>query len=477
LRLQLVAPLSSTQLVPLKIKTYPHFDGPLAQTDALKLASDPFAVAHHPFYPFIEYSERWTRFAPKGFTGTVKSRPIKYAARRDSCIYAYYRSLLSDLYEDELKKRGISESVLAYRRIPKMYGVGNKCNIHFAKDAFGLIGLLGACYVYAFDIKSFFDNLDHRFLKRQWSALLGVSSLPLDHFAVFRNVTKFGWVDREMVYRVLGMIGTKVVNGQQVQGYLVNRVPMQICKPDVFRSKIMPIVRYNSTGKGIPQGSPISDVLANLYLLNFDSNMAEFAKAHGGAYLRYSDDILLILPDLVGDIDEPSKIVQSELQSCGGSLSIQPQKTTVHQFASQQGAVTFKLIQGAAGRNGLEYLGFRFDGKRTFVRDSTRSRLQRKLTFAVRGQVNALRHANPLAGRAALKAQFDPKVVLRQFHQVREFHTVAKSPTDWTFWTYVVRASGTFDQSADPIRRQFRRLRQSIVYKAHKFIDKTVQAP
>jgi len=47
---------------------------------------------------------------------------------------------------------------------------------------------------------------------------------------------------------------------------------------------------------GIPQGSPISDLLANMYLLNFDCAVRKILDALGGSYLRYSDDILLVAP-------------------------------------------------------------------------------------------------------------------------------------------------------------------------------------
>lgn len=478
MRLQLVAPLSWTSELPtLKIRTYPHFDGALTEQQALRTASDPSSVAAHAFYPFIEYPERWTKFARKGFTGAVKSRPIKYSSRIDSCIYSYYRELLREPYETKLNDLGISAAVLAYRRIAKTVGSGNKCNIHFAKDAFDFIRSRESCRVYAFDIKSFFDNLDHQYLKRKWASLLDKEALPKDHFAVFRNITRFGWVDRETVYKRVGIIGPKTVRGRQVEGYLTKRIPMQICTPANFREQIKPLIRYNSTKKGIPQGSPISDLLANLYLLDFDKSIFEYALSKGGKYFRYSDDILLVLPDDAEGIGVPTDFVQEQLQLCGGSLSIQAKKTTVHRFWSVGGQLSFSLLQGSAGKNGLEYLGFRFDGRKTFIRDSTRSRLQRKMTFAVRAQVNELRRQNPSAGRASLKSKFDVKAILEQFHHVREFRRVAKSPTDWTFWTYLIRSTGAFGEPTNPIAKQFKRFRRSIKRKAEKLIDKTVSIP
>lgn len=41
------------------------------------------------------------------------------------------------------------------------------------------------------DFTNFFDNLDHQYLKQQWCSLLQVSQLPADHYAVFKNITKY----------------------------------------------------------------------------------------------------------------------------------------------------------------------------------------------------------------------------------------------------------------------------------------------
>ena len=47
---------------------------------------------------------------------------------------------------------------------------------------------------------------------------------------------------------------------------------------------------FRSSGRGITQGSPLSPLLANIYLHSFDEYMARDAKP----YIRYSDDILIL---------------------------------------------------------------------------------------------------------------------------------------------------------------------------------------
>lgn len=466
----------------MKIRTYPHFDAALTESEATTLVSDPRLVEEHAFFPFIEYSESWTKYRKKGQKRKTKSRPIMYAARRDSCIYSHYRGLLIKAYERELATRGIEQAVLAYRRIPKDNSKGNKSNIHFANDAFSEVSKLGDCLVYTFDISKFFESLSHTRLKQLWIKILGLKVLPPDHHRVFRNVTRYASVNREALYKALGFIGQKPVGTRQVIGYLVKRVPLQVCSGKIFREKVVPLIKTNRKNYGIPQGSPISDVLANLYLLEFDTQVADEIAKVGGSYRRYSDDILLIVPGHAEDVAARQTQIESLLKASGDKLMIQQAKTTVHKFSRLNGADLLKceLLSGNAGKNGLEYLGFRFDGRKVFIRDSTRSRLQRKLTFAVSAAVRRLMRKNPGKGRAQLKALFganDANFVLAQFYKVRDFESVAKMPSGWTFWTYLIRAQEAFGAKGKSIAGQVRNFRRSISYKAGKLIDKRTAIP
>ena len=434
-------------------------------------------VIQHAFFPFIEYPERWTKFAFKGVKGKEKSRPIMYASRRDSCIYSHYREILAEAYEAEIKKRGIETAVLAYRRIPRIDARGNKSNIHFAEEVFRQIRHFGDCQVYTLDISKFFENIDHPALKRLWMKLLDFAVMPADHFHVFRGVTRYASVNREKLYRALGFIGTTKPAGRI--GYLVKRVPLQVCTGQVFRQEVVPLIRTNDLGRGIPQGSPISDVLANLYMLEFDTEMVKELGKVGGSYRRYCDDILLVIPGHSSNPQYWLDFVGSRIASCGGHLQIQDTKSTVHRFSRILGTnrQSCDRLLGTAGRNGLEYLGFRFDGQKIFIRDSTRSRLQRKMTFAIRAAVRNLCTNNPGMGAAALKRHFDENAVLHNFYKVRDFETHATKPAEWTFWTYIVRARRAFGEDGRAIERQVRNFRRSIRRKADRLIDDSTSLP
>jgi len=81
-----------------------------------------------------------------------------------------------------------------------------------------------------------------------------------------------------------------------------SKMPKQLCTAAQFRQKIAggdgseSLSEVNLKTYGIPQGSPISDLLANVYLLEFDKSVRARVDALLGSYFRYSDDILIVCP-------------------------------------------------------------------------------------------------------------------------------------------------------------------------------------
>jgi hypothetical protein len=212
---------------------------------------------------------------------------------------------LSKRYEEELVRKGISACPIAYRRISQDSGSGGKCNIDFAKDAFEEIEGLGNCVAVASDIRSYFETIDHDKIKHYWGKLLECWVLPDDHYAVYTNITKYRCVDQRDVFRRLGYLGPVERNGRVVEGFVIpfKEIPKKLCSNNDFKNKICggdptfpSLVQRNDGSFGVPQGAPISDLIANFVLIDFDQVMATYASLRGGVYMRYSDDILLILP-------------------------------------------------------------------------------------------------------------------------------------------------------------------------------------
>lgn len=470
-------------LRPKDLKGYPHFDGPISTQQATEYASDPAVVRSHAFYPFFLYREAWTKFAKKGVKGKVKSRPIRYGARRDAYIFTRYRHLLAVKYEEELAARGLQDNVLAYRRIKNPQANGGKCNIHFAQDAIRVVQQLGNCAVVAIDISSFFESLDHALLKAAWERTLGVPRLPEDHFAVFRAITRYSFVEKEAVYERLGHYGPKrkTASGKQINGYTTPRkdVPVQLCTGAEFRSKILDakprIVETNYKPYGVPQGAPLSDLLANLYMLDFDILIRDEVEAVGGQYFRYSDDVLIIVPGGEAEAHAWLDRCAAVMPQFGAKLEIKPEKAVGHVFTQNGRLQDCERVFGTSAKNGMEYLGFRYSGRGVYLRDGTLSRLFRKVTMAARREANAEVRRYPDRDAAEIKAGFNYEKLIARFGRVQDFDEKEQDYRSWTFWTYVTRAAEVFGPEGDRIRRQLRRHRERIKARANLEIDSAIR--
>lgn len=482
--------MTGWKLKPSDLKRYPHFDQVLKPAEIVAIVTDPTRVAQNRFYPLLRYSKGWQPFRGDPAKGKLrpkpKDRPIRYAARRDAYIYAYYRHLLMMPYEAELQRLGISDCPVAYRRIP-IAGDSRrgKCNINFAHEAFDKIRELGNCCALAIDISSFFESIDHGRLKELWCRLLKVNRLPPDHFAVFKNITQYRYVDKIDVYRRLGFYGVKSTtkNGQPVDGYLLpyRDIPTQLCSPLEFRQKVLgenglypSLVKPNDKLFGIPQGAPISDLLANLYLMDFDVELHKLATGLGGTYIRYSDDILLVLPIPAADALALMDTMPARIKKYGDQLLIKPEKASLVEYKVGPERQTATLLAGKQGKHGLEYLGFRYDGKQVYLRDTTLSNLYRKVASTARNQAMATVKRYPNKTAADLRELFNFEEFTKRFGRVEGFEP-SLTNKKWTFWTYVTRATGEFGVAGRTINAQVRRLRKRARHRVDIEIDQALQ--
>lgn len=451
------------------LKHYPHFDAPISLREIRHLVTNPDRVAANSFYPFFLYEESWQPYrSTDACKPDKKTRPIRYGARRDAYIFAFYRRKLSRLYEARLRSMGIEDCPIAYRQVLKPGRGGGKCNIDFAKDAFDEIDRLGNCVAVALDIKGYFENLDHGQIKRIWCDLLGVAELPADHYAVFKNITKYSFVDQRSTYRRLGYFGLRNLNGQMVDGFLMpfRDMPKQLCSNADFRAKICggdpahqpSLVQKNTLPHGVPQGAPISDLIANFYLLEFDRVMAEYVKVRGGRYMRYSDDILLILPGGETEASEAIAFAMTEVRKHGPELRIKEAKTCVALFRRVLGGMSFQHLPqhpDERAKNGFEYLGFRYDGRSVYVRDSTISRFYGKVAGAAKRDGRRHAVANPTADAGDLISSFDFPLFSQRFSRVKKSN-LTSDYRSWTFYSYLKRSAEAFGPKGDRILRQAR---------------------
>lgn len=355
-----------------KPRTYLHFDKPIGLKRARSLVTDPARVAAHPFFPFISFVIKTQKLVreecEKGFKRKVKERLIAYASHADAQIYSYYAHLLSVSYEKFIKAKGLDDAVLAFRAL-------GKSNIDFALTAFNAIAESAPCAAVALDVSGFFDNLDHSVLKRCWARAIGVKKLPDDHYAVFKSLTKYSIVTRDSAYKEFSI---SVHNPRSARD--------RICTAAEFRERIKrhSLISSNATSCGIPQGSPISAILSNIYLMEFDVFAKQCVTSEGGTYFRYCDDILLIVP--THRRNEIVRKIVTRLTEL--KLTINKQKTEVRSFEFDNGVLT--------SNKPLQYLGFTFDGQRTLIRSAALARYSQNMKRAVCLATQTMRRWNKI---------------------------------------------------------------------------------
>jgi hypothetical protein len=374
-------------------RTYLHFDPNIFYPLIERIVLNPSEVARHSFYPFISFNVVSKKIKydqiSDALTEKLKVRPIAYAAHLDSHIYSYYCQQLSDLYEKALVESGVDKNVLAFRKL-------SKGNIDFAKDVFCEIKKFGGCCVIASDIEKFFDKINHSVLKQQWCRLLGQERLPADHFAIFKSLTKYAKVDKRALYKVLGL-SYRNPHGKGRR--------LRLCEPNDFRTKVRggKLIITNGFDYGIPQGSPISALLSNLYLLEFDKIMADAVNKVNGKYFRYCDDIFIIIP---GDPDYFLNLASHVLKE-DFKLEIHPTKTEKSRFYLNRGKLTCEKP--------IQYLGFIFDGERILIRSAALARFSEKMKKSVRvakasmKKVNLVRGSKGLSPRSIFKKKLYQK--------------------------------------------------------------------
>lgn len=373
-------------------------------------------VSKHDFFPLIHTIISERRFK-KGKDGgndsrahshhgqrTVKHRPLHYATHIDSMIFGYYAEKLQKVYLDVLQiNQGLSDCVTAYRRIEDPNRKGkNKGTIHFAHEVFEEIKRRApqGCTVLKFDIESFFSSIDHKVLKTAWISLLQKPTMPADHYNVYRAATRFAYINRDDLRISHQNYGSRAgFDEKKLAEIRKLGIVAFFESPKAFRRELKAgkfrIHRNkfkNDEGDmiGIPQGLPISAVLANLYLLESDQIIFnEIVGKMSGYYRRYSDDIIVICnPE---DKQKVKNIVEKSLTDNKVKVSIpKTEEFFFYNKAKQDGIfqTACYMIENNCWKLGLPltYLGFQFDGEKILIKSANVAKFYRRMVFAVKSR-------------------------------------------------------------------------------------------
>lgn len=431
--------INSPKTIKKSHKRYAHFD---YRTDIKKVwdyISIPENIAHHSFYPFIHYKKDMSKFSKK-YGIKHKERDICYASHRDSCVYQYYCHLLDEEYKKRVLVDGINEVAVAYRTNMR------SSNITLAKRAFDFIRANKNCYVMIGDFTQFFDRLDHKYLKERWKDLLSVDALPKDHYAVFKNITKYSSWELNDLLILNGYPcnddGRKQLNKQ--------KLVLTATQFDANRSHIC----KNPNPMGIPQGSPISALLANVYMLVVDKLINCFVTNHNGFYMRYSDDFIVVMPNIneCEAIDVFSHTI-NEFNNIPG-IKLQHEKTQFFYYEDTEllncGNKLFETAD--CDHRFINFLGFTFDGKQISIRSKTIS----KYYYRMR------RKAKTVFKRSEQNGHCSSENLYKQYSERGSY---SKNCYTGNFLTYVKRAKkcfGTNEAIDRDTKRHMAKIRKAI---------------
>src|SRR5690606_19023212 len=122
----------------------------------------------------------------------------------------------------------------------------------------------------------------------------------------------------------------------------------------------------------IPQGSPISAFLSNIYMFDFDKLMSEVVNEIGAIYYRYCDDMLFIVPT-----EYESSLAGFVRQKINDlKIDINPNKTEIRRFVIQP--------HRFHSDKPLQYLGFLYDGEKILIRSAALAKYSERMRRGIR---------------------------------------------------------------------------------------------
>ena len=420
-------------------KQYAHFDLRTNIANLKDYLTDPQKISRHSFYPLIHYDIRMRKYNQENGRKD-KVRSVSYASHIDCCIYQYYSFILNELYNERVKKDGINDVPVAYRTDL------HKNNAHFAKRAIDYIKHHSPCTVMIGDFTTFFDRLDHKYLKSQWCSLLKTTELLEDHYAVYKSITKFNTWDMEDLLKLNGL-----ENNNSGRRELNSKVRV-LTKKEYRENRSH--IHKNTNSYGIPQGTPISATLANVYMLEVDNKINEMVTPLNGLYMRYSDDFIVVVPT---NNEYPNQTILDEicfLLNGTDGLSLQPEKTQIYTAHNAEiWRYAIPLCQETEPQKSfISFLGFTFDGQRVDIRGKTSSkyyyRMRRKArTIAKSGGIS------PTGKHISNRNLYDKYSIRGAFRG------------KGNFFTYVENARKVFEESStigSATKRHMQKIREEI---------------
>lgn len=436
-------------------KYYTHFDFKKNHRDYEQRVKNINWVEKHGFYPFIHFQIEMNKYTNDSDGNKYikhKERDIYYSGHIDRFIFQYYGNRLNDKYNLYAKQNGINKVSTAYRN-----NTGGKCNIDFAKEIFEFIVNSNSAYILVGDFSKFFDKLDHKYLKEQLKIINENKSLDSADYAIYKNLIHFSYLEAEDIEREQEKILREILPMErsispQKNGRFKVELRKQMRELDkYFETKEFHEFKNRNLKKhrkkyGIPQGSSISSVYANVYMIQFDKKINDYVTSIGGMYRRYCDDIVIVIPMNEADkqlnkYEDISKIVFG-IKNTVPNLNLNLEKTEQFFFLDSN----LEKLYGDSSL--LNYLGFTFDGKKIRIRDKSLFKFYCRAYKKIRKVKESSTEKSFVAGKKAI------------YRSYTHLGNVKNTKGHGNFLTYAYKAHNIFSKSnclESDIRNQVKR--------------------
>ena len=278
--------------------------------------------------------------------------------------------------------------------------------------------------------------------------VIGVKRLPDDYFAVFKNITHYSFWDWKDLVKATG----ESINARGLRKILNDKE--KILTKEQFLQNKKYIIK-NKTNKGVPQGSPISAVLSNIYMIEFDLHVKQYVTAHGGVYMRYSDDFIIVLPyNNINQIAEYKRCFFSYISSLQDLLVLQEDKTDCYLFHDN---AIYDLTTG--NLSSINYLGFLFNGTVTKIRPRAISKYYYRMRRKAR-TIGCCNWMTPKGRHISAKNLYSIYAMPNKKINERNSYKNIKYKGNQTFITYARRARrilGLTDSEVDSLIKNYKR--------------------
>ena len=337
--------------------TYKHFDKPLSNNVKRKIVKeilrDNNYGARYRHLPFIEFPIIFQKYNRKK-KRYKKKRVISLPSHHDAFLYKIYSKLLSECYEIYLRQKELSEIPLAYRK--------GHSNITGAKEAIDKISSQDS-WVIKGDFSHFFDNLNHNVLIKNVKKVIrniDGGKYSNDWQKILKNLMDYRYVD-------LKDISNEVIPNHDGISYVSSLSELD----SLLKNGKLKISRKYKVG--IPQGTALSAVLANIYMIEFDEWIRNYLKQFDGFYRRYSDDFIVIIPRQQIETEKVEEIKEKIIAKSRNKLSliIKKEKTHLYYHSKQDRRVYLYNSDKGLHKSELNYLGFSFNGVEVNLRPKT----------------------------------------------------------------------------------------------------------